>query len=137
MVIRFKSIKQAKNLNFCFQCAEPEAIANASVVRNGNKASHTCDVGFCFVNERTRTIQSTCEVSPFLIGLLKTTVLSVISPFESSVFDDYCIASCHFLFKLSHFNSEPFTTYIFVPSLEPFESLNKKNSSKSNYRSRS
>lgn len=43
------------------ECAEPEPIANASVVRNGNKASHTCDVGFCFVNERTRTIQSTCE----------------------------------------------------------------------------
>jgi len=43
------------------ECAEPEAIANASVVRNGNKASHTCDVGFCYVNERTRTIQSTCE----------------------------------------------------------------------------
>lgn len=43
------------------ECAEPEAISNASVVRNGNKASHTCDVGFCFVNERTRTIQSTCE----------------------------------------------------------------------------
>ena len=43
------------------ECAEPEAIANASVVRNGNKASHTCDVDYCYVNERTRTIQSTCE----------------------------------------------------------------------------
>ena len=42
------------------ECALPEPIPNASVVRNGNKASHTCDVGYCFVNERTRTVQSTC-----------------------------------------------------------------------------
>ena len=43
------------------ECGEPSPIANASVVKNGNKASQTCNIGFCFKNQRTRTMQSTCE----------------------------------------------------------------------------
>lgn len=42
------------------ECGDPEAVPNTSVIRNGNKAAYTCDVGFCFENERTRTMTSTC-----------------------------------------------------------------------------
>jgi len=43
------------------ECGEPAAVANGSVVRNGNKAANTCNVGFCFNGERTRTINTSCE----------------------------------------------------------------------------
>jgi len=43
------------------ECGEPAAPANGSVVRNGNKAANSCDVGYCFKNERTRNINTQCE----------------------------------------------------------------------------
>lgn len=44
------------------QCANPPGLENGAVGNvDGNSADYTCDEGFCFDGERTRTLESLCE----------------------------------------------------------------------------
>jgi hypothetical protein len=42
-------------------CSDPSGLENGSFVRNGNSADFSCNAGFCFEGERTRTLTSNCE----------------------------------------------------------------------------